>query len=43
MIGADTETKDEKESNISVREICIKMNFESMRTFVHKNLTHMKI
>lgn len=33
MICADKKTKDKKESNISVGEICIKMNFYSMRAF----------
>jgi hypothetical protein len=36
MILADKKTKNEKESKVSVGEICIKMNFYSMRAFYMK-------
>jgi hypothetical protein len=35
MILADTKIRDEKESKVSVGEICIKMNY-SMRAFCMK-------
>jgi len=33
---ADKKTKDEKESKVSVGEICIKMNCHSLRAFYMK-------
>jgi hypothetical protein len=43
MIRADKKTKDKKESNVSVGEICIKMNFSQHESFFHDNLICRKI